>query len=238
MKVKLFTVSAIAAGLIMASCGTGSFNGKLETGEDSLSYAFGIINYYGLRSMDSTLVLDPAFVAAGMADSESGKAKMSDMDAEGYFIVAMNMRRQAQQQAAMDAYRAEHKEYIEQQEKFLADNKTKPGVTTTASGLQYEVIKMGNGPKPTMANSVKAHYVGTLIDGTEFDSSLKNNQPVEFAVQGVIPGWTEALQLMPTGSKFKLYVPENLGYGAQARGDIIKPYSALIFEVELLEIVR
>ena len=100
-----------------------------------------------------------------------------------------------------------YKDYIDQNEAFLATNKEKAGVTTTASGLQYEVIKMGTGPKPTAESTVKVHYVGTLIDGTEFDSSVKRNEPAHFPVSGVIPGWTEALQLMPVGSKFKLYLP-------------------------------
>ena len=107
-----------------------------------------------------------------------------------------------------------YKDYIDQNEAFLAKNKAKAGVTTTASGLQYEVIKMGTGPKPTAQNTVKVHYVGTLIDGTEFDSSVKRNEPATFPVSGVIPGWTEALQLMPVGSKFKLYLPQSIAYGA------------------------
>ena len=131
-----------------------------------------------------------------------------------------------------------YKDYIEQNEAFLAKNKGKAGVTTTASGLQYEVIKMGTGAKPTAQNTVKVHYVGTLIDGTEFDSSVKRNEPATFPVSGVIPGWTEALQLMPVGSKFKLYLPTAIAYGATGAGEVIKPFSTLIFEVELLEIVK
>ena len=131
-----------------------------------------------------------------------------------------------------------YKDYIAQNEAFLAKNKEKEGVQTTPSGLQYEVIKMGTGPKPTAESTVKVHYVGTLIDGTEFDSSVKRNEPATFPVVGVIPGWTEALQLMPVGSKFKLCIPQNLAYGATGAGEVIKPYSTLIFEVELLEIVK
>ena len=97
---------------------------------------------------------------------------------------------------------------------------------------------MGTGPKPTAESTVKVHYTGTLIDGTEFDSSVKRNEPAQFPVSGVIPGWTEALQLMPVGSKFKLVIPQSLAYGANGAGDVIKPYSTLIFDVELLEIVK
>ncbi len=121
---------------------------------------------------------------------------------------------------------------------FLTKNKEKAGVTVTASGLQYEVVKMGDGPKPTAQNTVKVHYVGTLIDGTEFDSSVKRNEPAQFPVSGVIPGWTEALQLMPVGSKFNLVIPQSLAYGARGAGEVIKPFSTLIFQVELLEIVK
>ena len=131
-----------------------------------------------------------------------------------------------------------YKVYIAENEAFLAKNKEKTGVIVTPSGLQYEVIKMGSGPKPTAESEVKVHYIGTLIDGTEFDSSVKSGEPVVFMVSGVIPGWTEALQLMPVGSKFKVYLPENIAYGANGAGEMIKPFSALIFEVELLEILN
>lgn len=123
-------------------------------------------------------------------------------------------------------------------EKFLEENKKKSTVTTTASGLQYEVIKMGDGPKPTAEDKVKTHYHGTLIDGTVFDSSVERGEPVEFPVKGVIQGWQEALQLMPVGSKFKVFLPYQLAYGENAAGPKIGPKSALVFEVELLEIVK
>ncbi len=123
-------------------------------------------------------------------------------------------------------------------EDFLAENKKKKDVKTTPSGLQYEVITLGKGEKPTATNQVKVHYRGTLIDGTEFDSSYGRGEPAVFGVNQVIGGWTEALQLMPVGSKFKLYIPQNLAYGAQGAGGQIPPYSMLIFEVELLEIVQ
>ncbi len=127
-------------------------------------------------------------------------------------------------------------------EKFLAENKTKEGVKTTESGLQYKVIKEGKGAIPTKTDKVKVHYKGTLIDGTEFDSSYSrkdkdgNPQPTSFRADRVIPGWTEALTMMPVGSKWELYIPQELAYGAREAGDKIKPFSALVFEVELLEI--
>jgi len=131
-----------------------------------------------------------------------------------------------------------YKDWIQKNEDFLAKNKEKQGITITPSGLQYEVIKMGNGPKPTSENTVKVNYTGTLIDGTEFDSSIKRKEPAQFPVGNIIPGWKEALQLMPVGSKFKVYIPQNLAYGATGAGEQIKPYSTLVFEIELLEIVK
>jgi FKBP-type peptidyl-prolyl cis-trans isomerase FklB len=125
----------------------------------------------------------------------------------------------------------------EEGEKFLAENALKEGVTTTPSGLQYEVIKMGKGKKPVATDKVKVHYHGTLINGTVFDSSVDRNEPITFGLTQVIAGWTEGLQLMPVGSKFKLYIPYQLGYGSQQAGSI-PPYSTLIFEVELLGIEK
>jgi FKBP-type peptidyl-prolyl cis-trans isomerase FklB len=122
-------------------------------------------------------------------------------------------------------------------EAFLAENAKKAGITVTTSGLQYEVITQGSGAIPTATSKVKTHYHGTLIDGTVFDSSVNRGQPIDFPVNGVIAGWTEALQLMPVGSKWRLYIPHNLAYGERGAGASIKPYSALIFDVELIDIV-
>lgn len=126
---------------------------------------------------------------------------------------------------------------IAQGELFLEENKKKEGVVTLASGLQYEVITQGKGKLALATNQVRCHYEGTLIDGTLFDSSVQRGEPATFGVNQVIPGWVEALQLMPEGSKWKLYIPSNLGYGAQGAGEMIPPHSALIFEVELIEVL-
>ena len=129
-----------------------------------------------------------------------------------------------------DVYKAEG-------EAFLAENAKKEGVQTTASGLQYEIIEAGNGAKPVATDTVKVHYHGTLIDGTVFDSSVSRGMPATFGVHQVIKGWTEALQLMPVGSKYRLYIPQDLAYGAQPHpGGAIKPFMALIFDVELISI--
>lgn len=120
---------------------------------------------------------------------------------------------------------------------FLEENKKRPEITVTASGLQYEVLKAGNGKQAKATDRVKCHYEGTLIDGTLFDSSIKRGEPAVFGVNQVIPGWVEALQMMPEGSKWKLYIPSELAYGAHGAGEMIPPHSALIFEVELIEVL-
>lgn len=120
--------------------------------------------------------------------------------------------------------------------KLLAKNKTRQGVTVLPNGLQYEIVKAGDGPKPTEADTVVVHYTGTLIDGTEFDSSVKRGEPATFPLKGVIKGWTEILQLMPKGSKWKVYIPSDLAYGERAAGQLIKPGSTLIFDIDLIDI--
>ena len=128
-------------------------------------------------------------------------------------------------------------ENIEKGKSFLAENAKKEGIVTLPSGLQYEVITEGNGKKPSATDRVKCHYEGTLIDGTLFDSSIKRGQPAVFGVNQVIKGWVEALQLMSEGSKWRLFIPSELGYGAQQAGEMIPPHSTLIFEVELIEVL-
>ena len=129
-------------------------------------------------------------------------------------------------------------ENIEKGKAFLAENAKREGVVTLPSGLQYEAITEGTGIKPSANDQVKCHYEGTLIDGTLFDSSVKRGQPAVFGVSQVIKGWVEALQLMPEGSKWKLYIPSELGYGSQQAGEMIPPYSTLIFEVELIKVIK
>jgi len=237
MKIKLFVVITVVTALVIGSCGTGSVNGqKLKSKEDSLSYAFGIVNYNALLA--DSLMLDPMIVAKAMLDGKDGKPVMSDEVARAFIMAFINQRQKQKGDKQAEDNKVNFKEYIDQNEAFLTENKNKPGVIVTASGLQYEVVKMGTGPKPVDTSMVKVHYTGTLIDGTEFDSSVKRNEPAQFPVSGVIAGWTEALKLMPVGSKFKLCIPQSLAYGTNGAGDVIKPYSTLIFEVELLEILK
>jgi FKBP-type peptidyl-prolyl cis-trans isomerase FklB len=237
MKIKGLLTMLVITAFMLGSCAQSSVkNAKMKNSEDSLAYAFGT-NIYNSLAADS-LTLDPVFVAKAMMDGKEGKSEMTDAEARTVIMRFVNTREAEKAKKQEEMNKVTYKDYIEKNEAFLAENKTKPGVIVTDDGLQYEVIKMGTGPKPTAQNTVKVHYVGTLIDGTEFDSSIKRNQPAQFQVTGVIPGWTEALQLMPVGSKFKLFIPQNLAYGARGAGDIIKPFSTLIFEVELLEIVK
>jgi FKBP-type peptidyl-prolyl cis-trans isomerase FklB len=237
MKIKGLIVLTSFVAIMLGSCAKTSVSSvKIKTKEDSLSYAFGIVNFNALQS--DSLKLDPRIVAKAMLDGENGKPEMSDEIARGFIMSFVTARQalQAEKQAEQD--KLLYKDYIAENEAFLASNKEKAGVTVTPSGLQYEVIKMGTGNKPTSNNTVKVHYIGTLIDGTEFDSSVRKGEPVEFPVSGVITGWTEALQLMPVGSKFKLFIPQNLAYGASQAGELIKPFSTLVFEVELLDIIQ
>jgi FKBP-type peptidyl-prolyl cis-trans isomerase FklB len=237
MKIKLFVVLTVVTALVFGSCGTGSVKGqKLKSRVDSLSYAFGIVNYNALAA--DSLDLEPMLVAKAMIDGKDSVAIMTDEEARTFIMAFINEREKERSAKKAEENKVNFKEYIDQNEQFLAGNKSKSGITTTTSGLQYEVVKMGTGAKPTTESMVKVHYTGTLIDGTEFDSSVKRNQPAEFPVSGVIAGWTEALQLMPVGSKFRLYIPQNLAYGENGAGEIIKPYSTLIFDVELLEILK
>ncbi len=183
---------------------------------------------------DTTMKIDKANFVAGFVAAATNKGlKMSKEDAQAF----ASTKGQEIREKAMEAQYAEKKAA---DLKFLEDNKTKEGVQVTASGLQYKVVKEGTGPKPTPADRVKVTYVGTSIDGSEFDSTAKHGgEPFEFSVGGgVIPGWIEGVQLMTVGSKYIFYIPYNLAYGAQGSPGSIDPYSTLVFEVELLEIVK
>jgi FKBP-type peptidyl-prolyl cis-trans isomerase FklB len=236
MKIKQLLV--LIASVAIVSCGRSYVTGtKIKNENDSLSYAYGI-NIYNQLMQDS-IKLNPEAIAKGMIEAESGKASMDYDDARSYIYGFLSKRDQARMEKEAEANRIIYKDLIQQGDSFLQANKDKPGVITTPSGLQYKVIKMGTGNKPVISDRVKVDYIGTLIDGTKFDSSYDRGTPAEFQVGGVIKGWVEALQLMPVGSKFVLYIPENLAYGGNGGGGgLIKPYSTLIFEVELLSIVK
>ena len=214
---------------------------SLKTEIDSVSYAIGmdVANSVAANFEDINSEL---FIAGYMNTLDSTNVLFDKMIAQGivqsYFQKNQEKIRQKQQEAAAKQAEKDFADVKAASEKFLEENKTKEGVTTTASGLQYSVINEGTGEKPTADSTVKVHYHGTLIDGTVFDSSVDRGTPATFGVGQVIKGWTEGLQLMSVGSKYKFYIPQDLAYGATPRGGQIKPFSALIFEVELLEIVN
>ena len=161
---------------------------------------------------------------------------ISKTEAGDYVQAAVERAQEESQRKSEEELKEQHKDLVEENEAFLSENAEREEVVVLPSGLQYEVIKEGSGEKPTSTDQVKVHYEGTLIDGTVFDSSIERGEPMVFGVNQVIPGWTEALQLMPVGSKWKVYIPYDLGYGAQGSGPDIKPFSTLIFDVELLGI--
>jgi FKBP-type peptidyl-prolyl cis-trans isomerase len=194
----------------------------LNTQKDKASYAIGL--NIGKSMHKDSLDIDPSILLRGLKDGLSGaKPLMTDDEARAAMV---------QLQADM------RKQQEDKMQAFLADNKTKDGVVTLPSGLQYKILKEGTGPKPTAADTVVCNYKGTLIDNTEFDSSYKRGQPATFPVSNVINGWKEALQLMPVGSKWQLVIPGELGYGARGGppGSGIGPNATLVFEVELMSI--
>jgi FKBP-type peptidyl-prolyl cis-trans isomerase FklB len=202
----------------------------LTTDEDKASYAIGLSVGKGLHR--DQIDVEPEFILQGLKDAlADGKILLTDDQIK---TVMTNLQTQvrAKQEAKREAL-------IESNKKdgaaFLAANATKPGIMTLPSGLQYKIVTAGTGPKPTATDSVVCNYRGTLLDGTEFDSSYKRGQPATFPVSGVIKGWTEALQLMPTGSKWQLFIPADLAYGERGQGPI-GPNATLIFDVELLSI--
>lgn len=198
----------------------------LKNAIDSFSYAIGasVANFYKEQGINN---INAALLSKALTDSKQGKMLLDENQTN---TVIMNFMQSIKSEKASVTRKAG--------EAFLAENKKKPGVITTASGLQYSILKEGTGPKPSATDKVKVHYHGTLIDGTVFDSSVERGEPIELAVNGVIQGWVEALQLMPVGSKWRLFIPSQLGYGDNDAGPTIKAGSTLVFEVELLDIVK
>lgn len=200
---------------------------QLKDLKDKVSYAVGL--NVGSNFKKQGQELNPDAVVAGLKDAMSGKPPaMSEKDMKET-MEAWTKQMEEKQKVAGEKNVAEGK-------KFLEENKKKDGVKTTASGLQYKVMKEGTGAQPKESDTVTVNYRGTLISGTEFDSSYKRGQPATFPVNGVIKGWTEALQMMKAGSKYQLFIPSDLAYGPRAMGPDIAPNSTLIFEVELLEV--
>ena len=222
---KLFIGSLAALSLLATSCGDTEISDvKLETAEDSLSYAIGVLVSQQISSQEGVKeAINPAVFNAAMKDVLKGDSSEAFTVEDASKIYGEFMQKIEEKKS-------------ESQQQFLNDNKLKEGVVELPSGLQYRVLTEGTGAIPVSTDMVKVHYHGTFTDGKVFDSSVERGEPAEFPVTGVIRGWVEALQLMPVGSKWELVIPHNLAYGPQGnRG--IPPFSTLVFEVELLEIL-
>jgi FKBP-type peptidyl-prolyl cis-trans isomerase FklB len=228
---KLILVSAMAL-LTIAAVAQDTAAPELKTDKDKFSYALGM--NFGINLHKQGLDLDPAiFSKAFAAAFSNGKTSLSEQEMEAILTAAAQQIRA--KEAAEQGAKAEQAQ--KDGEKFLADNKAREGVVSLPSGLQYKVLQQGAGEKPKLEDTVSCNYKGTFIDGTVFDASDQHGGPVSFPVNGVIPGWTEALQLMPVGSKWQLFVPANLAYGADAPPEI-GPNATLIFEVELVSVQK
>jgi FKBP-type peptidyl-prolyl cis-trans isomerase FklB len=203
----------------------------LKDQKEKLSYALGMD--LGNQFKKQAVEVDADIFVKGLKDSLSGnKTLLTEQEARAAITALQNEIRTKQMAIAKELGEKNKKEG----DAFLAENKTREGVVTLDSGLQYKVLTAGEGKKPTIDDTVVCNYRGTLINGTEFDSSYKRNQPATFPVKGVIKGWTEALQLMPAGSKWQLFIPPNLAYGERGTGNLIGPNATLVFEVELISI--
>ena len=223
-------IKGVKEGVGMSTAKEAAYVAGLQIGRQVSNDIIERINQ-SLFKGDSTMSMNKNnFIAGFIGALENKKGLPKTEDAMAY----VDTHAKAIETKALEAKYGENKVAGE---KFLAENAKKKGVLTTSSGLQYKVIKQGKGAVPTNKNTVKVHYKGTLIDGTEFDSSYSRNEPSSFPVTGVIKGWTEALTMMPVGSKWELYIPQELAYGSRNQSKI-KPFSTLVFEVELLEIVK
>lgn len=205
----------------------------LKTQEEKVSYIIGL--NIGMNMKRQSVEVDPDLLLKGLKDGLSGSKPVLTEDEMRSVMTAFNEQMKKKHDEELKKLAEKNKE---EGTKFLAENGKKEGVVTLPSGLQYKIITEGKGESPTLNDIVTVNYRGTLIDGTEFDSSYKRGKPATFPVKGVIKGWTEALQLMKPGAKWKLFVPSDLAYGARGAGNIIGPDATLIFEVELLSVKK
>ena len=233
MKTMNWALGLGMAGLLLAGCNKGG-SADLKTPMDKASYIIGqnIGNSFKQQGLDAGAV-DLDKLKAGIKDALAGvKPKMDEKEIQEIMMTfQQNLMKRADSIRTIKAT-----DNFKAGQEYLAKSAKESGMVVLPSGLQYKVLTQGNGPKPTASSTVTVHYVGTLADGTEFDSSRKRGEPATFPVTGVIAGWTEALQLMPVGSKWKLVIPSTLAYGEQGSGPVIGPNSVLVFEVELLSI--
>ncbi|HAR63013.1 MAG: hypothetical protein DKM50_02000 [Candidatus Margulisiibacteriota bacterium] len=233
---------SITAGILLFSLSVCGFaandvstkNVKLDTFDEKLSYALGLNIGGSLSQLGDDAKLNIDLLSRGIKDRMSGNQPLITQE---QFVAVMKQLQEKQKVNEKKESELAEKN-LSAGQKFLANNKKVAGVIETKSGLQYLVLTKGTGAKPKATDRVSVHYRGTLINGTEFDSSYKRGVPATLALNGVIPGWTEALQLMNVGSKYKLFIPSHLGYGENGAGETIGPNSALIFEVELIDIAK
>lgn len=242
MKVIKFVLVFTVISTLISCNNTGITKKSLETGIDSASYALGLDIAVKLKGNFDEV--DQDLFIQGVSSGLDSTNILIDFEKVDVVLREFFQKRQEAQQAKAkeEALKKAEEEFGHiklEGEKFLGKNKDEAGVVTTESGLQYIVLKDGSGDKPVATSKVKVHYTGTLLDGTVFDSSVERGTPSEFMVNRVIKGWTEGLQLMPVGSKYKFFIPQDIAYGAFPRqGGKIRPFDALIFEVELLEITK
>ncbi len=228
----LFVFSLISL-FIISACSQDKKYGsvKLKTKEDTVSYYLGLTYGAGIKQAK----IDSLFNADAFLKGIKQATKSDSMPVSNFIIQTYLNSYFTELQTSQ--LKSKYKDYIAQNKAFLENNAKKDSVKMTPSGLQYVILREGKGNKPVMNDRIKVHYEGRLIDGTVFDSSYKRNEPAVFTVGQVIPGWNEAMQLMTVGSKWRVFIPESLAYGAQSpQGSLIKPFSTLVFDVELLEI--
>ncbi|NTS75681.1 FKBP-type peptidyl-prolyl cis-trans isomerase [Catenovulum sp. SM1970] len=242
---KIGSICAIAAALTLAGCGAEKAAQPTETKQEAVklqseiqkqSYSLGVsvatnLTQHVQQSTEMGIALEQDLIAKGFADTLAGNAQIDIAEVQ----TLLQKLQQQQQEAHAKKQEADSVKFKEEGATFLAENGKKEGIQTTESGLQFEVVSEGEGEKPAAEDTVTVHYTGTLIDGTKFDSSVDRGQPASFPLNRVIKGWTEGLQLMPVGSKFRFYIPFDLAYGPQGTGSI-PPFATLIFDVELLSI--
>lgn len=226
----LLTAALCIAMLANQAC-AGEKKVELNSEKDKVSYSIGL--EIGNSFKNQAIDIDTSALEAGIKDALSGSKPLLT-ESEIKTVMTAFQKGMAEKQA--EKMKAAVEKNKKEGEDFLTENKKKEGVKTTSSGLQYKVIKNGEGKMPKVTDTVSVHYRGTLLDGTEFDSSFKRGEPATFPLNGVIKGWTEALQLMKVGSKWQLFIPANIAYGERGAGQMIGPNSTLIFEVELLAI--
>lgn len=228
MKRLLITVLGVA---LLAGQACAGEKAALKDEKDKVSYSIGL--EIGSKLKSQSIDINADILASGVKDALSGSKPLMTEEEIQETMTAFQKEMMAKQAEKTKALAEKNKK---EGDAFLEENKKKEGVKTTSSGLQYKVLKDGEGPMPKATDTVTVNYRGTLVDGTEFDSSYKRGEPATFPVNGVIPGWVEALQLMKVGSKFQLFIPSGLAYGERGAGQQIGPNSPLIFEVELLSI--